>query len=212
VRGARCSRPGPAFAASPLRVKTRVGSLAPSARPLGRSASSRGWTPLAPGFDLPSRASRSSGLRPRGHAAQSAAPLLRRSLRARFAPSLRFGVTARGPRFARHAGLRPPLIGRPAFAGAPCPQNARPAFAGAALLCGSMAPPGPRAWRAGGWRLNAAPPASPAPPLRGTYVSRGGQSPPAAIAAAPPRFRAGISSFFGGQVRTREEAVPVDCA
>lgn len=62
LRGAagqgRPSRLRRSFAASPLRVKTRVVCLSPSARPLGRSAHSRGWTPLAPGFDLPSRALR----------------------------------------------------------------------------------------------------------------------------------------------------------
>jgi len=97
-----------------LRVRQRADTLAPAARALGGTGCLSRLNAAHPLPSLPyTRCARCSVASLLAARRASAAALLCRSLRARFAPSLRYGVKARQPRFAWRAGLRPPLTARP---------------------------------------------------------------------------------------------------
>lgn len=95
------------------------------------------------------------------------------------------GARNAGGREAARVGLRPPATGRPRQARRSLGSSARPpARGGAARLSPSRLPPGPRAWRAGGWRAGRPPPRLRRPPQRGTSCPAWGKAPPPS--AAPP--------------------------
>jgi hypothetical protein len=144
---------GAAGQGRPSRLRRCASAQGPTpsrfARALGGTGCLSRLDAAHPRASLPSRASRSSGLRPRGHAAQSAATFLRLSLRASFAPRCASGSQEGGRASLGVRGFAPRCHSA-RVRGRSLREKCSARVRGRCAFSSPAAPPNPSPWARGG--------------------------------------------------------------